>query len=302
MGRRARLGRFFTPPDDFAVLDSLTTRVCRVLGAPACCVVFYDALDEQLAIVSEKGMPLEKGTVLTEGAAIAEWLNATTTSLAINDIAVSQVDRSFVLLPEAKSMLWVPIFVAARVCGALAVFHVRKNAFFGSDADILDFISSQAASIIELYLRMDEVTITDFLTGLTSRPYFVERVKEESLRSERYGAPVSLVEVVLRPSDPSDVALQRKIMPEAADRLKQVIRRSDIITRSGEWRFSVILAETGSQGAEVVAGKLRAEMLRIAAERVGAESTLTAETSFICYPETEPDRERFVAHCEMPSP
>ena len=294
MGRRAKLGRFFTPPDDFAVLDVLTAKICRVLGAPACCIMLYEASEERLTVVSAQGMPFAKETDLQESDPVARWLNSTTTPLAVNDLGSEQVDRSFVLLPEAGSMLWVPIFVAAQVCGALAAFHREKDAFFGSDVDILDLITSQVASIIELYVRMDEVTVTDFLTGLVSQPYFLERVKEESLRSERYGSPVSLVKVAFKSPKRLDTALQRKILPQTADRLKEMVRRSDIITRSGEWSFSVILAETGAQGAEVVAKKLEQEMHGLAAEAAEQGADLGVESTFICYPETEADRERFV--------
>jgi diguanylate cyclase (GGDEF)-like protein len=257
--------------------------------------MFYEVVDERLVVVSSQGMPLSKGVVLQESAAISQWLQEATTPLAVNDMATSQVDHSFVLLPEAESMLWLPVFVAARVCGVLAVFHTHKNAFFGSDVDILDFISAQVASIIELYQRVDEVTVTDFLTGLMSRPYFLERVKEESLRSERYGSPVSLVSLSFKPVNPQDTSLQRIIMPEAAACLKQVVRRSDIIARCGDWRFSAILTETGYQGAEVVREKLETEARRLAKERVGEGTGLEIESGSVCYPETEPDREQFVS-------
>jgi len=295
MGRRARLGRFFTPPDGFAVLDTLTARICRVLGASSACLMVYEATQEHLVVVSAQGVPIEKGEILEGASPIVRWLNESSAPLVVNDVGSTQVDRSFVLVPEAKAMLWMPVFLAGHVCGALAVFHSEKNALFGSDLDILDFISSQVASIIELYLRMDEVTITDFLTGLVAWPYFLERVKEESLRSERYGAPVSLVKVILKPADPSDTTLQRRIVPEAAECMKQVVRRSDIVARCGEWCFSIILPETGSEGAKAVLGKLEGEMHRLARDRMGAEADLGVETKFICYPESEPDREQFVS-------
>jgi len=295
MGRRAKLGRLFTPPDDFAVLDVLTTKVCRVLGAPSCCLLFYEAASGNMVVISTQGVPLAKGQPLKDTRAIAQWLADTTTPLAVNDIGITQVDPSFVLVSEAKSMLWVPLFIAGRICGALAVFHLQKNAFFGSDVDILDLISSQAASVIELYLRMDEITVTDFLTGLASRPYFLERVKEESLRSERYGSPVSVIAVLLKPPDLSDTVTQRKILPEAASCLKQILRRSDVITRSGDWSFAVILSETGTAGSEVVSRKVKQELLQLVGERSEELGDIAIETKFICYPESEPDREQFVS-------
>jgi len=294
MGRRAKLGRFFTPPDGFSVLDTVTEKICGVLGAPASVVMFYDAVGSQLVVISCVGAAYPKGTVLEEDGPIIQWLNETTTPLAVNDTTTTQVDRSFLLVPEAKSMLWVPVFVAGHVCGALAVFHNEKNALYGSDVEILDLISTQVASIIELYLRMDEVTVTDFLTGLASQPYFLERVKEEALRSERYGAPVSLVKLVLKPSNPHDTALQRKILPEAAQRLRQKLRRSDIASRITDWSFLVILPETGALGAGTVAARLETEMLRMAEEKVEDLPDFSVESKFVCYPETEPDREQFV--------
>jgi diguanylate cyclase (GGDEF)-like protein len=115
-----------------------------------------------------------------------------------------------------------------------------------------------------------ELSLTDHLTGLYNKRYFMRRLQEEAARAVRYRQELSIIFC--------DIDHFKKINDNyghhAGDEvLKQVgtllaggmgdlkvvsrLRKSDIIARYGGEEFVVILPETAPENAVVAAGKMR---------------------------------------------
>lgn len=106
----------------------------------------------------------------------------------------------------------------------------------------------------------------DFLTGLSNRRGFEERVKEETARARRYGRSLSLLMIDIDDfkmiNDSfghhwGDVVLQK-----VASVLKNGVREPDFVARIGGEEFVMLLPETDLKGAAQVADRIRMDVER----------------------------------------
>jgi len=109
-------------------------------------------------------------------------------------------------------------------------------------------------------------SITDALTGLFNRNYFVEYMKSQisSLESFPKDAPQRIISVVMLDIDffkkINDVYGHQAgdfVLRHTADLMKKNFRKTDIVARYGGEEFLAILPGTDAQGAAVAAEKLR---------------------------------------------
>ncbi len=119
----------------------------------------------------------------------------------------------------------------------------------------------------ELRDKITQVSTTDELTGLHNRKYLHERLEQEISRSKRYGTKLSCLlfdldffKVVndIYGYDWGDVLLR-----SIADKLKQLIRKEDILTRYGDEEFLLILPNTSEDNAFLFAERFRRDIERM---------------------------------------
>ena len=133
--------------------------------------------------------------------------------------------------------------------GFLAVYSKSETELGSSE---LDELVARAGPAIDNALRFREarrLADLDALTGLHNRRYFHETLSREVTRAQRYGRRLALVVVDLDDFK----AINEKIghlagdgvLAEAAERIKSVVRNSDIACRVGGDEFAVILPESG---------------------------------------------------------
>jgi diguanylate cyclase (GGDEF)-like protein/PAS domain S-box-containing protein len=108
--------------------------------------------------------------------------------------------------------------------------------------------------------RLEHLSKTDSLTGLTNRRALTESLTYEMDRAKRYGSDLSLILCDIDSfkaindtfgHDSGDRALQA-----ISETLRTVLRKADIAGRYGGDEFMVILPETSIEGAESLADKL----------------------------------------------
>lgn len=110
--------------------------------------------------------------------------------------------------------------------------------------------------------RLEELSLTDPLTGVRNRRALIESVGMELNRSSRSGSPTSLVLVDIdhfkRVNDDFGHPAGDATLQAVAQILSDRGRSSDIVARYGGEEFAVILPSTPPDGAAVVAERLRA--------------------------------------------
>lgn len=105
-----------------------------------------------------------------------------------------------------------------------------------------------------------DLSLRDVRTGVYNYRYLAERLTEEVKRARRYFRPFSLIMIDIdffkAVNDTYGHSFGDVVLKEFAGLLKDSVRETDIIVRSGGEEFVVFLADTDSSGAMTVAQKI----------------------------------------------
>ncbi len=109
--------------------------------------------------------------------------------------------------------------------------------------------------------QLHQASITDKLTGVGNRGAFDQRLAEELYRSSRYNTPMSLllidVDGFKQYNDSFGHPTADNVLQKIAKLMQRSLRPSDFIARYGGDEFAVILANTGRDGAALLAERIR---------------------------------------------
>ncbi len=118
-----------------------------------------------------------------------------------------------------------------------------------------------AKSLQEKNEELNELAITDELTGLYNRHYIDQIIENEMSRSDRYDEPLSMILLDLdffkRVNDSWGHPIGDEVLRRTAEITKNNIRKSDIMARMGGEEFAIFLPHCTITGALVVAEKIR---------------------------------------------
>ncbi len=132
---------------------------------------------------------------------------------------------------------------------------------------------SLAVGLKEANDKLRELAIRDELTGLFNHRYFQDQIEYEITRSARYKHPVSLLLLDLdffkKVNDTYGHPAGDHVLRETGTTLKKLVRQSDTVARYGGEEFAIILPETATASAKVLAQRVRRgiEQLKINFEK-----------------------------------
>lgn len=176
-------------------------------------------------------------------------------------------DNPLVIPAEFDSFtcLAVPISNRDQVVGVLAVFDKESGMGIGefseSDMQLLSALAVQAAASIE-NSRLYEMATVDGLTKLYIRRHFEQRFSEEIRRTKRYGTHLSLMMIDIdhfkRFNDTYGHACGDEALKLVAGVIKRSVREDlDIAARYGGEEMMVLMPETDTEGAAILADRVR---------------------------------------------
>jgi diguanylate cyclase (GGDEF)-like protein len=106
--------------------------------------------------------------------------------------------------------------------------------------------------------------LTDPLTGVLNRRGFLDALERELARARRYDRPVALAYVDVRGlkavNDSEGHLAGDQLLREAAGMLEDSARADDVVGRIGGDELALLLGEQTSEGATVVANRIRAQV------------------------------------------
>ncbi len=163
-------------------------------------------------------------------------------------------------LGEYKDRTLIPLESAhRRLIGYLAVEEIKAE-----DKDKFFILAQQFIIGIRralLYQKVQELTITDSLTQVYNRRYFLERFHEELERSQKNNLNLSFlmldVDNFKKYNDRYGHLVGDAILRQVAKTIRDTVRQIDFIGRYGGEEISIVLTETGRQQAGFVAERIR---------------------------------------------
>ncbi|MFO7916664.1 MAG: GGDEF domain-containing protein [Anaerolineae bacterium] len=127
-------------------------------------------------------------------------------------------------------------------------------------------LAKKNAELERLYAEVQNLSITDPLTGLYNRRGFFKAGRSEMERARRYGHTLSAIIFDLdhfkQVNDTYGHATGDRVLEEMAARCESTLRKVDIFGRYGGEEFAVLLPETALEKAKAVAERLRHAAIR----------------------------------------
>lgn len=179
---------------------------------------------------------------------------------------------------------------SGRLCVTLSALFTdadKMRRILCLDISAQDFSVHQGAMAIEyalLYERTREIAITDHLTGLYNFGYFMEKLREERLRAERYQRMLSLVILDIdhfkKYNDTYGHPAGNEVLKMIAQIMRTQVRETDIVARYGGEEIAMILPEIGRKAAFEVAERIRVKVFETdfgqGEKQAGVKVTLSA--------------------------
>jgi diguanylate cyclase len=124
--------------------------------------------------------------------------------------------------------------------------------------DDMEKLAESAQSAIE---EQRNKAMHDSLTGMPNREAYQQRLEQEVKRIERYGGKLSLmvcdVDLFKRINDAYGHLAGDKVLKIIANSLQRNLRSTDFIARFGGEEFVVLMPETSTSEAKIIAEKMR---------------------------------------------
>lgn len=169
---------------------------------------------------------------------------------------------------KSKSFISYPINIGARKIGVLNLTERAGGENYNEfDLDLLRAIVPQLAVLIDRAAlkhkagEFEQLSVTDALTGLLNRRYLEERLAEEIKRSNRHDFPVSFMMIDVDEFKSYNDSFSHpegdRALKLVAQYLKETLRDADIAARYGGEEFSILLPQTTSVEAAIIAERVR---------------------------------------------
>ncbi len=165
--------------------------------------------------------------------------------------------------PECVAVL--PLMRHNKLIGSLNLASFDPARFIsGTGTNLIQRLSSILAVCIENAVNNEKLKLlglTDALTGIHNRRYFMQRLEEEVVRGTRQDLPVSCLFIDIDHfksfNDLYGHSVGDEVLRYVANIIKQQMRLSDVLARYGGEEFSVLLTNTDSELAQEIAERIR---------------------------------------------
>jgi len=254
--------------------ENLLETAVDLVGAARGSIMLVDETTQNLRIGFSKGMTHQLAQTITVkvGEGIAGKVASNGIPMLVEDIdrdprvAISNRPRF-----RTKSLLCMPLKLKDSTIGVINLSD-KKNlkAFTEADRTSLTSFASLASLMIERswtmekYSALEQLSITDPLTGLYNQRLLRKRLEEEISRSTRCGSSISVIFMDLdffkTYNDICGHLAGDRALQKTADIVKAFVRDMDIVIRYGGEEFCIILPDTTKNEAIVVAERIRQEI------------------------------------------
>ncbi len=205
-----------------------------------------------------------------------------------------------------RSWLGVPLIVHNQIIGLLAIDSREVNHFSQDDIQLVSAFASQVAVAIEnarLFDEVEQLAITDGLTGLYNRRHFMELAQNEFERARRYKRRLSAmmfdIDHFKRVNDTYGHPFGDIILQNIARLCKEKLREADPVARYGGEEFVGLIVEANLTHAKMVAERLRTETEKMAVHHEKGDVHITVSVGVAEQTEDTPTIESLIARADQ---
>ena len=178
------------------------------------------------------------------------------------------------------------------VLGTMVLGSRRPGAFTPDRVRQLEVIALQAGESIQrarLFDATERMATTDGLTGLLNHRTFQGRLDEQLLSAQRYGRTVSLllcdIDHFKSVNDTYGHPVGDQVLRGVARVLAKEARTTDLVARYGGEEFAVVMPETDTAGALVIAERIRERIAQMVTGTAQGPLTITMSLGVATFPE-----------------
>lgn len=285
--------------------DELNERIlgmaADLVNASSGSIMFMNDNGETLKIESALGMNMQlaQSMVVQVGTGIAGKVAASGHPLLVNDIEkdkrIGTPNRPRF---KTKSFVSIPIRLRDDIIGVLNLSDKKNQGIFTeADLKLLITFADHASIMIERAISieradfLEQLSITDHLTGLYNRRFLKRRMEEELSRSIRQNLGLTVMFVDLDHFKVYNDLCGHQAGDRALKRLARILsesaRQMDVVTRYGGEEFCIILPGTSKKESIFVAERIRRaiEGEEFPHEENLPQGRLTASIGVSSYPE-----------------
>jgi two-component system, cell cycle response regulator len=243
-------------------LHSVTDAALALLPCDHSSIRLFDASRTTLLAGARSGRGVEtRSLVLAKGQGIAGWVMEHGLPAHVRD---TKSDPRFVVAVgqgfSVRSMIAEPLLAAGKPIGVLGASSSEANAFADDDVLRARILASCSVPTIER-ARLERLSAVDDLTLAYSAQYLPQRLKEEMDRARHSGSTLSLLAMdldrVTHVNESYGRDMGDRVLAIFSERVRGQTRRYDVLVRSGDDEFVLIMPTTSPTQAFASGEKLR---------------------------------------------
>ena len=252
-----------------SVLQTIMDKMAEYFRPDTWSLLMVDESKEELYFAIAVGDASEtlKTLRLKLGEGIAGWVAKHGESLIVPDVYTDprfakRVDE--MTKWKTRSIICIPLRAKHRVLGVIQLINCDVGGFSDNDMLLLQALCDYAAIAVDnarAVERIQELTITDDVTGLYNARHLYKTLEAEVYRSARFGYEFSVIFIDLdhfkNVNDTYGHLVGSKLLTEIGYTIKTHLRLIDYAFRYGGDEFVILLPQTGKESAQIVAKRLR---------------------------------------------
>jgi two-component system, cell cycle response regulator len=157
-----------------------------------------------------------------------------------------------------------PLTAGDRILGTLVAGSRRKGLLDQDVLRMLEVLAIQAAQAVlraQLFEQMERMATTDGLTGLWNHRTFQAKADEALAHARRYSRNCSLILTDIdhfkSVNDTYGHPMGDMVLKGVSRILRETARDTDVVARYGGEEFAIVMPETDTKGAAVIAERIR---------------------------------------------
>ncbi len=194
--------------------------------------------------------------------------------------------------PKYSSLLVLPLLMRDRALGTLILGSKRRHAFGDSVRSTLEVLASHLAvslANVRMVSALETMATTDGLTGLLNKRAMFDEASQKIAAATRFKRKLSLlvtdIDFFKRVNDTYGHDVGDQVIVGLGEILKKQKRATDIVARFGGEEFVLLCEQTDTEGALLLAERIREEMARTVFHSEHGSFSVTCSLGVATFPE-----------------